>query len=701
MSEIGSTPGTPRPPNSEGPGRVGRAAPSHDNPSSPEQDPRQAPGRAVPTREADRHGHHDPAVSLSASLAHVTAGTEMTGVVLGHDTEDRLVVRTDQGTYLVEFAGRVPAMLARAQALTLKVVQSEHVIEAQVTAANGRSVGTPARATLTLVRIAAGSEPPPPLAGQSQGAQLGYTQYRPLAPRDHPAPLSDGAPDQIPVFVRLPPTPAARPGNVEAPQPEQTVAQSPARPLPLPDRFLPFVPPIGTGRVGDGGPPVPTDQTEKNLEKPLDSGPLSPDLLARAPLVASGREFVTRLPSRPDAPEGPTPSTAAWPVKPGQVVHVVIRETGDPAVAVDSSAPDIGQTRSNQHQAATGAVIAAGVVVALPATAAASHRTEGAQTESASGPPTRAVRTDFGTIALPKENTLAPGARVTVRIEPIAGTARVPDNAAPPSAPTASEIPNTQTASSPPPTPTEVPVVPLTDYLHNWPALSALVSTATELDPGLGQAIASKLPTPERPINAATLLFLNLAGLKAPARRLVGPEGTKTLEQQGQRSLLNALEDDLARLASVGQDRGPNTEWRPFFLPLQTDSGIQALVMLVRQSMSNEPHMPDDAPSGDDNGDGDGGTDKTVTRFILDLSLSRLGPVQVDGMIAGNTFDLILRTREPLTDTTQADISRLFGAALARNGFTGEVGFQPGLPFAVDVAGELRKADRRGGTVIA
>ena len=50
------------------------------------------------------------------------------------------------------------------------------------------------------------------------------------------------------------------------------------------------------------------------------------------------------------------------------------------------------------------------------------------------------------------------------------------------------------------------------------------------------------------------------------------------------------------------------------------------------------------------------------TRFLLDLDLSRLGPLQLDGMFKkeSRSFDMMVRTTAPLPETMRTDLAGLF-----------------------------------------
>jgi hypothetical protein len=67
------------------------------------------------------------------------------------------------------------------------------------------------------------------------------------------------------------------------------------------------------------------------------------------------------------------------------------------------------------------------------------------------------------------------------------------------------------------------------------------------------------------------------------------------------------------------------------------------------------------------------------TRFLLDLDLSRLGPMQFDGLVKRQhkRFDLIVRTTKPLPGEMRRDIDALFLNGLTNFGLEGSISFKP------------------------
>ena len=80
----------------------------------------------------------------------------------------------------------------------------------------------------------------------------------------------------------------------------------------------------------------------------------------------------------------------------------------------------------------------------------------------------------------------------------------------------------------------------------------------------------------------------------------------------------------------------------------------------------------------DDDANGPDGHGARDNRFLIDLTLSRIGELQLDGLIRPRRFDLILRTHMPLPPEMRQEIGKLFHGSLETLGMTGGVSFQAG-----------------------
>ncbi len=91
-------------------------------------------------------------------------------------------------------------------------------------------------------------------------------------------------------------------------------------------------------------------------------------------------------------------------------------------------------------------------------------------------------------------------------------------------------------------------------------------------------------------------------------------------------------------------------------------------------------------------GDGASGgrADEHGQRFVLDLDMSRLGPLQLDGLVRRGRFDLVLRSHQTFTPAMQTDIAAIFHAALDASGFAGDLAFVTARRFPVAPLDALR-----------
>ena len=80
--------------------------------------------------------------------------------------------------------------------------------------------------------------------------------------------------------------------------------------------------------------------------------------------------------------------------------------------------------------------------------------------------------------------------------------------------------------------------------------------------------------------------------------------------------------------------------------------------------------------------DESGGKDEeNGSRFVIEVSMSEIGEIQLDGLIrkpAGRLqFDLIVHSVKILPDAMQVDIQSIFEQAAEVGGFTGSIRFEP------------------------
>ena len=200
-----------------------------------------------------------------------------------------------------------------------------------------------------------------------------------------------------------------------------------------------------------------------------------------------------------------------------------------------------------------------------------------------------------------------------------------------------------------------------------WVALDDAVAALRQSDPASAQRLLQHLPTPG-PRLAATLLELVVAARSGSLQAWLDEAVIRALERAGQHDVLAALEHDFAGLRSAGA--GPaGSDWQAMWLPLLWGQRTERIRLATRRP----PRDDAEAAARDEDG----------ARFLVDVELSRLGPLQLDGLAKRRSrrLDLIVRSRSPLPGPARADIGRIFSATLDGFGMSGGVSFQTGGRF--------------------
>ncbi len=216
-----------------------------------------------------------------------------------------------------------------------------------------------------------------------------------------------------------------------------------------------------------------------------------------------------------------------------------------------------------------------------------------------------------------------------------------------------------------------------------WPALKRALEVLATLDPGLaGRMAKTRLPMPGQGLASGLLFFLNAIRGGDP-RRWLGGDASKLLEKGGRGDLLQRIGDDFQQMGRTMQDQ--SGEWRTLFFPIFDGKELYRLSVYYRHQGRK--------------GDGEGGID-SGTRFVLDLEFTKLGALQIDGLVRNRRFDLYLRSQTSLTPAVRRDVSEIFSEALEIGGMTGDVVFQKTGTFPVSPLAEIRASGGHHGVLV-
>ena len=205
-------------------------------------------------------------------------------------------------------------------------------------------------------------------------------------------------------------------------------------------------------------------------------------------------------------------------------------------------------------------------------------------------------------------------------------------------------------------------VIPI-ESVRRTPALREAISVLSAVDPTLAtQFVRSVLPQANSQL-AATLLFFLAATRSGDIRGWMGGRVASTLEDAGRGDLLTKLSAELAAPGRTMPDP-PTGEWRSQTIPLYQDGDIGGMAVHVRRS-------------GDEGGEaGDGAA--AGHRFLIDMDLSRMGPLQLDGLVHETRFDPTIRSPAAFPEPMRQDMRTLFRDASNAVGLHGGLIFQAG-----------------------
>ncbi|UEM20243.1 hypothetical protein JL100_024700 [Skermanella mucosa] len=203
---------------------------------------------------------------------------------------------------------------------------------------------------------------------------------------------------------------------------------------------------------------------------------------------------------------------------------------------------------------------------------------------------------------------------------------------------------------------------------RDWPALQDALDVLARTDPAGARTLANAILPQVNPRLAATLLAFAGHVKKGDARSWLGEPAAQALESLGRRDLVEKLGEDFKQLAQQASETLPG-DWRSYSIPFSDGTELGRINLYVRHP---------DADEVDEDGENAAGGSARANRFLIDLTLSRLGELQLDGLVRPRRFDLILRTHLPLPPEMRREIGLIFHDSVESLGMTGVVSFQAG-----------------------
>lgn len=220
-------------------------------------------------------------------------------------------------------------------------------------------------------------------------------------------------------------------------------------------------------------------------------------------------------------------------------------------------------------------------------------------------------------------------------------------------------------------------LVEFSNLASHWPALDeALTALSQPLVAGQQPIPPTTLiPTIGPRLTHDLMLFLSVVR-GGDFTKLWPTQVIKQLEEL-KPELLQRLQVDMGNMQQLAQPAQPQQQWSVYLVPMFFGQEAQHMRLFVR-SDDHDKHKDDAIHN---------------QRFIMEIALSNLGDMQLDGFVQGgkrpSQFDLVIRTAKSLPDAVEADISRLFANAIESTRLKGRIIFQTGREHFISPATQI------------
>lgn len=247
-------------------------------------------------------------------------------------------------------------------------------------------------------------------------------------------------------------------------------------------------------------------------------------------------------------------------------------------------------------------------------------------------------------------------------------------------------------------TPSSTGAAPVTELAKQWQSLQTIFSLLAggqgleSLDlskfgvPTLMLAPTTQTQTQTQaqpkqvlPFPAGLMVFLTaLRG--GDFRNWLGRDNAQKLEDAGHGSLLEKASGEFSALARQ-YSAAPSGNWQALFFPVAVDGVLQQVRLFTKREKkqnNSSPQKPEDD-----------------TRFVIEMELSQLGEMQMDGFVRRREqdmqFDLVIRSQQSLSPAIQKDIQNIYLSTAELTGFKGSLNFQVTRTFPVSPMEEIAK----------
>lgn len=201
-----------------------------------------------------------------------------------------------------------------------------------------------------------------------------------------------------------------------------------------------------------------------------------------------------------------------------------------------------------------------------------------------------------------------------------------------------------------------------------WGTLEETAKFLQAVNPTTAQTLMSAIPQVGAANLGTTMVFFMAALRLGDVRAWIGENTLRSLERYGNKDLRDRLTDDFGRIAKLTDDPLPGN-WRPMSMPLANQGEIGLINFYIKPV--NDEEEQQSGGEGDENKSGN-----KETRFLIDMDMSQLGPLQIDGLAQPGQVDVILRSKTSFPLDMRQELQALFRDILDARGMQGGVTFR-------------------------
>lgn len=632
-------------------------------------------------------------------LANVPSGTTIAGFVVNRDAQSNPILRTPLGDLRItsdvflKTGSEVVFRVDTTQTSLARIVTVDGLSPQEYSAQSSRgltqdtisssALQLPSANALAQAAKAGGANPSAPVlnaivlqpsapltpqAPSLLAAALSAAQSGPLSILTQLSQLRTGAALKLTVLdLKLPPLPVALSSLPESGALSQLLGPRPANPNApsAANAPTPTLPESGENIATIIGKPAANVSAEIKTTATNPSPPLPQTAAATVNAPSSPPQALSSLPPQ----TGPFTSNSNVPSASPQTQPLVVTQVATPTIPTQQTSVNAQPANTPQAPASNSPATQANAAPAAPELArptAANQLVASVIGHDADG--ANILHTPFASLKIYTPQPLPTGTTLLVRADIATSTGATAIVDAPEVLATAAALPPTAA---------------------NLGSLRETLQWLQTNQPDVARDALSRLPSIGHQLTNGLLSYI--AGIKAgETAEIIGKRALRFLE-------INAP-DILARLGGqIEQLQGNYLESR-----LPQWSSLPLPLLLGGELHIAQLYIGKDAPEGDkftsDKGRGQ--------RFILEVEMSQLGPLQFDGFVRTldktKSFDLMVRSNAALPADVDAGIRTIFTSSMEITGLRGQVIFQHGPQhFIRPEAGAARVLGHDGNTILA